>query len=223
MQSSPPEFRSLLNKDQLIPNPESMAAGQDPPGEHHTAGECPSHQPASPAPQIPQPPGSTPEEENTTIPEPPRTNLPNTPCSHPAGTYNCPGNNPQQNAQPGVEQEAGAAIPPQAPGEQVQPSDSSQLFYAPMQNLADPSQPFLALDLDLNDTAAREENTDFELGWVNTSPPPASFGSLGNRSRSRSRSRSPTRGKSTPRRNSSPRQTCRNLRTSPGAGHFLTI
>ena len=98
---------------------------------------------------------------------------------------------------------------------QMSDSGSTQHLHAPTQRMADPTQPFLTFDLDLNAIADSDDKISLETRRANVSP--SSRNSI-SRSRSRSRNRSPSRGKansSTPRKNSSPKHSLRIFKANP--------
>lgn len=184
----------------------------------------PNHHSAIQATNVLQGPSDTPN-DNAAIPtEQPAPNLPNRLSNLLVDNNIASG----CNSQPKTSSEASQAST--AAGQQLilrmqsrtSDPDSPNLPNIQTQRFADPTQPFLALDLDLNETADKELYMSPEPRGVNDSPPANAV----HRSRSRSPSRSPSRGKANStslRRKSSPKHIFRTLRASPGTGSHQLV
>ena len=188
-----------------------------------------------------------PTEDQPILSVDPTSNDLHEPCNMPRGNIVLPDVAPAQNlsnqlstalrknntasgnsSQPSFSPEALPASPivgqllPFQPQPRASVSDPLTLLTIPTQRLTDPTQPFLALHLDLNVIVEKEPYTNPELGGVSDSTPTNAI----RRSRSRSRSRSPSRGRANSTsltRNFSSEHICRTLRACPGTGSHQLI
>lgn len=230
---APPEFHSLKDTEKPAEAAEASGSHQAPTNELSTPPDAPDQPPTHPEPTrpiqnhhpAPQEPSAPPEMEAR-----PQVNAANTPeRPTPSPTSSPPANNnpcssPQSGSRlgdPHTHDEG--ARPDSRRSPQMCYNMLPQLFHAPTQRLAAPTQPFLTFGLDLNATAESDDTISMGTYRANGSPSPTY--SI-NRSRSRSRSRSPSKGKAnshTPRRSSSPKQSLRILQASLGTASHPSV